>query len=414
MSRRALNKRWPKRENRPMRCNRRQFCQSIASAAALTASGSRAASAKAEKSIKTGGTLSPKFEKIVCGWTPQNPRHDHQLIFPLGRDRLMLVWSEYYANRPSLLTRKPTSAAGQAADDMPCRISGRISTDDCRSWSESFILQDNIWRKNVKQPNLLRLPSGEVLFFFVGWDSASQRNIFMKRSNDDCETWSDMVRISRPGWYCNNHGRILRLSSGRILLPAHSPTNKGAIGGPYEDHAPLHSFVYYSDDGFATWKESANTMTAPGRGAHEPSMVELKDGRVMCILRTTTGRLYRAYSKDGGAHWSEPEPTQFPAPDSEPLVVRVLTTGDLMLVWNNVESHSNWPRTPLSVAISKDDGQSWGRYNDIDARPDRDAAYPYVFFQGDEAVVTYYTRQTSWARDTEIMLRIFKIEQFYA
>ena len=235
----------------------------------------------------------------------------------------------------------------------------------------------------------------------------------MKRSQDNCESWSDVVQVSRSGWFCINHGRILRLSSGRIILPSHSPAKDGVVGAPYSDDCHLHSFVFYSDDNFRTWKESEDSMTAPGRGAHEPSIVELKDGRLMCLLRTTTGRLYRAYSSDHGVHWTKPEPTQFPAPDAEPLVTRIPTTGDLMVMWNNVESHSNWPRTPLSVAISKDEGQTWGHYHDIDARPAHDAAYPSVFFQEDEAVVTYYTRPTSWSRDTEVMLKIFNIEQFY-
>ena len=93
-----------------------------------------------------------------------------------------------------------------------------------------------------------------------------------------------MVRISRPGWICNNHGRILRLSSGRIVLPAHTPVKDGVRGAPYSNDCHLHSFVYYSDDGFQTWKESEDTMTAPGRGAHEPSVVELKDGRLVTGL----------------------------------------------------------------------------------------------------------------------------------
>jgi sialidase-1 len=393
--------------------SRREFCKSAAAAGLLGALGYKSASAETASSLKTQGTLRPLFENIVCKWTPETPRHDHQLIFPLDEDRLMLVWSEYYANRPALVSRKPTTRTGEAADNVPCRISARISTDRCRTWSDRFILQDNVWKYNVKHPNLLRLPSGEVLFFFVGWDSSEQRNVFMKRSQDNCESWSEMVRISRPGWICNNHGRILRLSSGRIVLPAHAPVKDGIVGAPYSDDCHLHSFVYYSDDDFRTWKESEDTMTAPGRGAHEPSIVELKDGRLMCILRTTTGHLYRAYSSDQGVHWTKPEPTDFPAPDAEPLIVRVPPTGDLMVMWNNVESHSNWPRTPLSVAISSDEGKTWGHYHDIDARPDHDAAYPFVFFQKNEAVVTYYTRPTSWARDTEVMQRIFRIDQLY-
>ena len=192
--------------------------------------GCGSASAVAATSLKTEGTLRPLFENIVCKWTPETPRHDHQLIFPLSDDRLMLVWSEYYANRPALVGRKPTTRSGEAADNVPCRIAARISTDRCRTWSDRFILQDNVWKYNVKHPNLVRLPSGELLFFFVGWDSNEQRNVFMKRSQDNCESWSEMVRISRPGWICNNHGRILRLSSGRIVLPAHVPVKDGVVG----------------------------------------------------------------------------------------------------------------------------------------------------------------------------------------
>lgn len=272
----------------------------------------------------------------------------------------MLVWSEYYASRPSQIRRSPTTKTGGVADNFACRIAARISTDRCRTWSDRFILQDNVWKYNVKHPNLLRLPSGEVLFFFVGWDSNEQRNVFMRRSHDYCESWTKMVRVSRPGWICNNHGRILRLNSGRIVLPAHAPVKNGLVGAPYNDDSRLHSFVYYSDDDFRTWKESEDTMTAPGRGAHEPSIVELKDGRLMCLLRTTTGRLYQSYSHDQAVHWSKPEPTHFPAPDAEPLIARVPSTGDLMVIWNNVESRSNWPRTPLSVAITSSEGQMWG------------------------------------------------------
>ena len=40
--------------------------------------------------------IKPVHDAIVCPWTPEHPRHDHQLIFPLDDQRLLLVWSEYY------------------------------------------------------------------------------------------------------------------------------------------------------------------------------------------------------------------------------------------------------------------------------------------------------------------------------
>jgi sialidase-1 len=362
------------------------------------------------KHIATEEVLDPVYGDVVCPWTPSNPRHDHQLIFPLNDGRLMFVWSEYYATRPSDVTREPTDKAGGFGDAMPCRISAKLSTDRCRTWGPKFILQDCKWHRNVKHPNLVCLPDDEILFFFTGWESDEQRNIFMKRSKDECESWSEIIQISEPGFYCTNHGRAMQLTDGRVLLPAHGILG----GGPYRGgKSKLCSWVWYSDDGFKTWKKSTE-MTAAGRGAHEPTIVELKDRRLLCILRTTTGRLYRAESSDRGATWSTPEPTEFPAPDAEPLITRIPSTGDLLLVWNNVSSTSNWPRTPLTVAISKDEGRTWGEFRDIDNRPDYDAAYPFVFFQGDEAVVTYYTRRTKeWARDSEVTLKIFKIGAFY-
>jgi sialidase-1 len=382
--------------------------RSIAVLAVAVLSGVPASAQK--PGIPTDGALKPILETTVCPWTPTNPRHDHQMIFPLKGDRLMLVWCEYYATRPSQAQRKPTDRKGGFGDDMPCRISAKISTDNARTWGPKFVLQDNRWYKNVKHPNLIRLPSGEILFTFTGWESDEQRNIFMKRSSDECETWSDIVQISAPGWYCTNHGRMLRLESGRILLPAHGVLG----GGPYRGaKSKLCSWVWYSDDGFRTWAKS-NEMTAPGRGAHEPTIVELKDGRLLCFLRTTTGRIWRSFSKDQGQTWSEPETTDLPAPDSEALLKRIPSTGDLLLLWNNVESKSNWPRTPLCAAISKDEGKTWGHLKNVDSRSDYDAAYPSAFFQDDEAIIMYYTRKTKeWGRDSEITLKIFRIDEFY-
>ena len=87
--------------------------------------------------------------------------------------------------------------------------------------------------------------------------------------------------------------------------------------------------------------------------------------------------------------------------------------GDLLVIWNNVASKSNWPRTPLTAAISRDEGRTWTHFRDVDNRPDYDAAYPSVTFVGDEALVAYYSRSTRWKRDAEITLKIYRVDQFY-
>ena len=287
-----------------------------------------------------------------------------------------------------------------------------VSLDRGRTWGQRKVIQPNIWQRNVKHPNLIRLSENEILFSYVGWDSDTNRNVFMRRSLDNGGTWGEQVQISEPGWYCNNADRAVRVSTGRILLPAHGPYAKEYIGGARYKGGDLHAFVFYSDDGFRTWKRSADSMTAVGRGCHEPTIVELKDGRLFCLLRNTNKRQYFSISDDSGDHWTKPAPTVLSSPESPALVKRIPTTGHLLVLWNNVASSGNWPRIPLTAAVSKDEGRTWTNFRDIDNRKDRDAAYPSVTFVDDEALVAYYSRSTKWKRDAEVTLRIYKIDQF--
>jgi len=354
--------------------------------------------------------LKPIFDDVICPWTAKHPRHDHQLIFPLNDEKLMLVWSEYYSTKDNPQAKKGQSGIGDA---VSCQISSMISTDAGRTWNNRRVLQPNEWKHNVKHPNLVRLSDQEVLFSYVGWDSATNRNVFMRRSMDNGRTWGEQIQISEPGWYCNNADRAIRLSTGRVLLPAHGPYDEKYIGGSPYKGGNLHSFVFYSDDGFHTWKRSEDSMTAVGRGCHEPTIVELHDGRLFCLLRNTNRTQFFSTSDDGGVHWSKPALTVLTSPESPALVKRISSTGDLLVLWNNVASKSNWPRTPLSAAISTDEGRNWKHVNDVDNRTDFDAAYPSVTFVGNEALIAYYSRSTRWKRDSEVTLRIFNVDQFY-
>jgi len=336
------------------------------------------------------------------------------LIFPKSDGSLLLVWCEYYADRPSHVTRDPTDVETGFADEAPCRISAKISTDGARSWGPRFTLQANRWRHNVKHHNLIRLPNGEangeILFTFTAWDSEAQRNVFLRRSSDEMESWTEPVMLSQPGWYCNNHDRAVTLSSGRILLPAHGVVG----GGPYLGRSSqLCYWVWYSEDGFRTWKKGAE-VTVPGRGAHEPTIVERPDGSLLCFLRTTPTKIWRTVSHDEGATWEQPVPTVLDAPDAEALLKRIPATGDLLLLWNNVPSERGTPRTPLTAAISRDEGDSWDIVGNIDDRENFHVAYPSAYFQGDEVVIAYYARDNErLARDSEVTLRIYDLDTIY-
>jgi hypothetical protein len=63
--------------------------------------------------------LKPIHEQIVCPWSPRHPRNDHQLIFPLDDQRLLLVWSEYYSTQKNRQQQIGKSGVG---DSVSCQI----------------------------------------------------------------------------------------------------------------------------------------------------------------------------------------------------------------------------------------------------------------------------------------------------
>jgi len=153
--------RWPEanattgKDESSMSLSRREF---LKSSSLLTTFGSLPMSGlAAAQGESVGGDrplMKPVHDMIVCPWTPQHPRHDHQLIFPLDQERLLLVWSEYYAMSADVVTR--IGHAG-ATDAVSCQISSMVSTDRGRSWSDRKVMQPNEWKHNVKHPNLVRL-----------------------------------------------------------------------------------------------------------------------------------------------------------------------------------------------------------------------------------------------------------------
>jgi sialidase-1 len=322
----------------------------------------------------------------VCRPAKEHPRHDHQLIFPLQDGRLMLVWCEYYLTK--------TTPGGAQRDDRPCRISARISQDGGRTWAEKFVLQENTGVLNVKHPNLLRLPSGEVLLFYTEWNSHTERIIWLRRSLDDCKTWSEPTRISLLAGINNiNNDHVLRMRSGRIVLPAFNSPSVWDKG----DH--WKAFCYYSDDEGRSWQVSERQMDLPMRGAEEPMMVERKDGSLLCFLRTSLGAIYRSESADGGT-----------------LLKRIPATGDLVLVWNHnyqKNHHHQGERMPLSTAISRDDGTTWENIKDLESVPRGAAAYASIFFREDEALVCYYYQVTGFGGASGIRVKRVPLKWFY-
>ena len=140
---------------------------------------------------------------------------------------------------------------------------------------------------------LLRLHSGAILLSYCVKDSTEDCSVCFRRSPDEGQTWGDRVKYRIPEPYTGytgiNNGRLIQLKSGRILLAAYDGWVTGRI---------IVSFALYSDDDGSTWQKSTDVDVRdvdPNNkyGADEPAVIELKDGRVMMIVRTDLGVIIR-------------------------------------------------------------------------------------------------------------------------
>jgi hypothetical protein len=156
----------------------------------------------------------------------------------------------------------------------------------------------------------------------------------------------------------------------------------------------------YSDDDGETWQHS-NLIEAPAHepnerdksvrwqnGATEPTVIDLKDGRVWMLIRTSLDYHYQAFSADGGATWGAPEPSPFYGTITDPTIGR-LRDGRLLFLWNNTTPLPEFPkneftapfitqsasdgsgedmftnRDALHGAISDDDGKTWRGFREV-------------------------------------------------
>ncbi len=152
------------------------------------------------------------------------------------------------------------------------------------------------------------------------------------------------------------------------------------VGAHRADRTGSHSYI--SDDDGLTWRRS-NLVTAPlhepnefdksyrwNHGAVEPTIVELRDGRLWMVMRTSQDMHYQAFSEDGGESWSEAAPSPFYGTITMPTFHR-LRDGRLLFFWCNTTplpekegNNGRWEdvftnRSAIHVAVSEDDGASW-------------------------------------------------------
>jgi len=284
-----------------------------------------------------------------------------------------------------------THFTGGGGDHDAAFLASRSSSDGGRTWSAADVeVLPNEGGMNIMSVSLLRLSNGSIALFYLRKNAEDDCRPLMRISTDEAKTWSSPVEcIPEPvGYYVVNNDRVVQLKRGRLLVPAARHALKGQkFSGRGEVVCVL------SDDLGATWRPAKTTIAPPeglATGLQEPGVIELKDGRLMLLARTSGGCQYRAWSEDGGDTWTPAEPTDLLSPVSPASFERIPSTGDILLVWNdhrNIAPELKDKRTPLTVAVSRDEGKTWEHIKNIEDNPYGWYCYTAIEFVGDAVLL---------------------------
>ncbi|MBG6233527.1 hypothetical protein IWX76_000082 [Pedobacter sp. CAN_A7] len=305
-----------------------------------------------------------------------NPRNSEGSFITLKNGNILFVYSRY------------TSGTGD--DHDPAFLASRFSSDGGRTWTDKDnVVLNNEGGLNVMSVSLLRLRNGEIAMFYLKKNTTKDCLPYLRISKDEAKTWSEPISCitDQTGYFVLNNDRVIQLNSGRLLFAVALHKNLNAYMG-----GSGNLFSYYSDDNGRTWKTGQEVKGPKDRLTQEPGVVELKNGDVMMFIRATGGTQLVSYSKDKGETWTNAVPYNLKSPLSPASIERIPGTGDLFAIWNNIDDRhpkAKDQRTPLTIAISKDDGKSWVHVKNIETDPDGWYCYMAIHFDKNNVLLSY-------------------------
>lgn len=336
---------------------------------------------------EAGNTNEENAEKIkrVLQLPPSanNPRNSEGDFITLKDGRILFIYTHFTEG---------------AADHSSAYLAGRYSSDGGKTWTQKDqTIIENDGSQNIMSVSLLRLQSGQIALFYARKNSLQDLLPVMRISKDEAVSWSEPVEViptKHVGYYVLNNDRVVQLKNGRLVIPLALHQNQ-----PGSDRFNFNGrfLCYYSDDNGKTWQRGEEVVVQKQAGnkqpyMQEPGVVELKDGRLMGFCRTNGGSQYVAYSRDRGKSFSDLKPSNMIAPVSPASIERIPATGDLLLIWNNHQKISpqlRGKRTPLTIAVSKDEGKTWQHIQNIETNPNGWYCYTAVEFTKDGVLLAH-------------------------
>jgi len=174
----------------------------------------------------------------------------------------------------------------------------------------SFVSHDRgrTWEPSASTPTMgvARLGGPKLVSLHAWGGQEAEPGLYrgtFRWSDDGGSTWESRevdIRMP-PGTPPFTHRSLVAMPDGELLATYY---------GNRPGEAKYHSGLLRSTDQGSSWEYLADIAydpEAPSEGYCEPVMALLRNGDLLCMLRTGAGPLYQTRSTDGGRTWSKPE-----------------------------------------------------------------------------------------------------------
>ena len=267
------------------------------------------------------------------------------------------------------------------------------SYDNFRTIAEEWIVPIDTRTANA---NLIRLKDSRLMMIVrrlsLEPEIAKIRgaSFFTYFSDDDGHTFYEGKRINEKEecFYIMND-RILRLESGRILLPVCYVPSEFIVEELFEKAGQAGCF--YSDDEGETWHNGQWLPAEDVDQLCEPMVAQGADGLVHMYMRTGYGYLYHAVSDNDGESFSKAVPSSLRSPCAPFTLKYNKEAGKFFAIWDNAfpAPSENYPRSPICLAESTD-CVNWKMLRELDSSPMHAYGYPMIYFSDKDVIITYY------------------------
>ena len=361
----------------------------------------------------------------------QNPRNGEGSIIRLNDGRIMHAFTEYCGDCEK--------------DHGVARISACYSDDEGETWSDKSVLVEKDEKaQNIMSCNLIRLSDGRLGIIYLRKEINEQKGCYcmpvFRYSDDEGKTFSEMIYCTdNLGYYCPFNSTALVLKSGRIVFPVSYNMKQYDVFKTGVDMGIPEKGSYvkllYSDDNGYNWSCYDAKFETPydfDIGITEPSVYEHENGDLFVWFRTKAGHQYGSVSEDGGKTWSGVCPYFFFTTPDSPMQIK--KCGDLTVavfnplpytpVSTNTEKWKSPKRSPLVIAVSKNDAKDFSQNNMpsngklmplseslyyIEDDLNESYCYPAIFDGGEYILVSYYhTNGTDFCLNCLKVVKILK------